>query len=118
MTMRPEVKILNQGLYGRNLTPTTQVRWGGELPLKAVRLGAERCRSEEAIGATPCRAKAKRRKALTEGEPASSGEARFPWVRSRVVATAWGRRRIVLPGEICRVPPQGGRPSERKDASR
>ena len=109
---KPGGEILNQGPYGGNLTPKTQARWGGALPLKAERLGPVRERAEEAIGATPSRAQAKRRKASAEGKPASGGEARYPWVRLGVVATGWGRWLVVLPGEICRDPLLGGRPKD------
>lgn len=87
MTMSPEVKILNQGPHGGNLTPKTQVRWGGALSLTAVRLGPERERVKEAIGAIPFRARAKRREASVEGKSAFSDKAQYPWVRR-----AYGRR--------------------------
>ena len=110
MTMRPEVKILTQGPNGGNLTPKTQVRWGGALPLTAVRLGPVRERVKEAIGATRFRAEAKRREASPEGKSAFSDEAQYPWVRAGVGATRWGRRLVFLPSEICRDPLLGGRP--------
>lgn len=58
----------------------------------------------EVIGVQPCRAKAKRRKALWAGEPASSGEAPYLSGAHRVVATGWLRNLVVLPVAFCRDP--------------
>ena len=71
-----------------------------------------RGRVKEAIGATRFRAEAKRREAPPEGKSAFSDEAQYPWVRAGVGATGWGRRLVVLPSEICRDPPSGGRPKD------
>ena len=58
----------------------------------------------EVIGVQPCRAKAKRRKALGAGEPAGSGEAQYLSGALRVVATEWLRNLVVLPVAFCGVP--------------
>lgn len=58
----------------------------------------------EVIGAQPCRAKAKRRKASGTGESAASGEAQYLPGVPGVVATGWVRSLAVLPAAFCRVP--------------
>ena len=58
----------------------------------------------EVIGVQPCRAKAKRRKALWAGEPASSGEAQYLSGVHGVLATGRLRNLAVLPVAFCRAP--------------
>lgn len=65
----------------------------------------------EAVGARPCRARAKRHEAPAPGEPACSGEAQFPFVvKSGVGATGWSRRLLVLT--------QGGLPGPARAVAR
>lgn len=60
----------------------------------------------EAIGVQPDRTEVKRRKASRAGEPAPSGEARYPSGTRDVLATGRLRGLLVLPEELCRVPPE------------
>lgn len=71
MTHRQEVQVQTRGPDGGNPTPRRQGRRSN-----ADRQPA-RGRLVEAVGARPCRARAKRREASAPGEPAPSGEARF-----------------------------------------
>ena len=109
MGNRQEVKIQTQGPNGGNLTPKRQGRRPGAYRVHVSRRTVGSCVSArgglvEVIGACPSRTKVKRRKACAAGEPALSGEARYP----PELRMYW--RRDVhevcchLPGEICRVP--------------
>ena len=110
MAARLEVKILTQSPDRGNLTPKRQ----GRRPGVPGRQGGVRAvvpwptpargRLVEVIGAQPCRAKAKRRKASGTGEPAASGEAQYLSGVPGVVATGWVRNLAVLPAAFCRVP--------------
>ena len=108
MAARSEVKVLTQGPDRGNLTPTRQGHWPGgpgrTRPRKELGLSPARGCAVEVIGVQPCRVKAKRRKALWAGEPASSGEAQFLSGSHRVVATGRLQNLVVLPVAFCRVP--------------
>jgi hypothetical protein len=111
MTARSEDEVLTQSPDRGNLTPTRQGHGPGapgrEVEVRAVfaqrRTPARAC-LVEVIGARPCRAQAKRRKAPWAGEPASSGEARYLLGAHEVVATGWWRNLAFLPAAFCRVP--------------
>ena len=110
MAARLEVKILTQSPDRGNLTPKRQGRRSG-VPGRQGGVRAvvpwptpARGRLVEVIGAQPCRAKAKRRKASGTGEPAASGEAQYLSGVPGVVATGWVRNLAVLPAAFCRAP--------------
>jgi hypothetical protein len=111
MAARTEVKVLTQSPDRGNLTPKRQLRcpgvpgWkAGVRVICAPRPTPARGRGVEAIGAQPCRAQAKRRKATWAGEPAGGGEARNLLGAHGVVATGWLQILAVLPAAFCRVP--------------
>jgi hypothetical protein len=100
MQNRPEVKILSRGPDGGNPTPKRQGLCSGKpvlLRRDANAVVPAKEGPKEVIGARPFRAQAKRRKASTPGEPATSGTTQYPLeVKLDVVTTGWMRSLFVL----------------------